>query len=213
MKPDPNDILVKATRFAGEIFTGKIYMPQDDLKIIEACLLGNSEAFSGIINRYKGMVYNLAFRMCGNYHDSEDITQEAFVKTYQSLSHYNPSFRFSTWLYQITLNITRDRIKKKGTVNISLDNSLADGKNMKDELVTSQDSNPEHCLDNQERKEYIQNAIIALPIQYREIIVLRHLQDLSYYEIASILKISPDTARVRLYRAREQLKKILKKIS
>jgi len=187
-------------------------MPQDDLKIIEACLLGNTQAFSHIIDKYKAMVYNLAYRMCGNYHDSEDITQETFVKTYQSLSHYNSAFRFSTWLYQITINITRDRLRKKNIESISLDNSFSDGKNIKDGLVTSQDSNPEYCLNNLERKENIQKAIMALPMQYREIIVLRHLQELSYRELALILKISPDTVKVRLYRAREQLKNILEKI-
>lgn len=187
-------------------------MPQDDLKIIESCLLGNPEAFSRIIDKYKGMVYNLAYRMCGNFHDSEDITQEAFVKTYQNLSHYNPAFRFSTWLYQITLNIIRDRLKKKNMESVSLDRSFLDKKTMKDELISEQEGNPEHFLDNQERKMKIHQAIISLPVQYREIIVLRHLQDLSYRELASILKISPETVKIRLYRAREQLKKILEKV-
>lgn len=184
-------------------------MPQDDLKIIEACLLGNSREYSRIIHRYKGMVYNLAYRMCGNVHDSEDITQEAFIKTYQSLSHYNPAFRFSTWLYQITLNVIRDRLKKKNIESISLDKSLSDGKTMKDNLIAGQENNPEMYLANQDRKEKIQKAMMALPVQYREIIVLRHLQELSYRELASILKISPGTVKVRLFRARTQLKKMM----
>jgi len=186
-------------------------MPQDDLKIIEACLLGNSDAFSGIINRYKAMVYNLAYRMCGNFHDSEDVTQEAFVKTYRSLSHYNPSYRFSTWLYQITLNIIRDRLKKKKVDSISLDRPFPDGQIIKDGLISGKENNPEQYLTDQERREKIQQAIMSLPVQYREIIVLRHLEDLSYQELASILKVSPDAVKVRLYRAREQLKYFLKK--
>ena len=149
--------------------------------------------------------------MCGNYHDSEDITQETFVKTYQALSQYNPAFRFSTWLYQIALNIIRDRLKKKNLESISMDSSPYNGKTLKDELISGPENNPEHYLDNQAWKENIQRAIMALPVQYREIIVLRHLRELSYRELASILKISPDTARVRLCRAREQLKKLLQK--
>jgi len=186
-------------------------MPQDDLKIVEACLLGNTQAFSQLIDKYKSMVYNLAYRMCGNYHDSEDITQEAFVRTYQSLSHYNPAFRFSTWLYQITLNIIKDRLKKKNLESISLDKPMPDGRAIKDGLVSGQEGNPENCLENQLRKEKLMQAIMNLPVQYREIIVLRHLQDLSYRELSSILKISPDTVKVRLFRAREQLKNILEK--
>ena len=189
-------------------------MPQDDLKIIEACLLGKSDAFSGIINKYKGMVYNLAYRMCGNFHDSEDITQEAFVKAYQSLSHYNPSYRFSTWLYQVTLNIIRDRLKKKNldSISISLDKPSSEGQVIKDGLIAEKGNNPEQFLADQDRREKIQQAIMSLPVQYREIIVLRHLEDLSYQELASILKISPDAVKVRLYRAREQLKNYLKRI-
>jgi RNA polymerase sigma-70 factor (ECF subfamily) len=190
-------------------FDGKIHMPQDDLKIIEACLLGNTQAFSQLIDKYKSMVYNLAYRMCGNYHDSEDITQEAFVKTYQSLSHYNSAFRFSTWLYQITLNIIKDRLKMRNVESISLDKPLANGKAIQDGLVSGQEGDPENFLDNQYRKEKLMQAIISLPVQYREIIVLRHLQDLSYRELSSILKITPDIVKVRLYRARVQLKKNL----
>lgn len=184
-------------------------MPQDDLKIIEACLLGNTQAFSQLIDKYKSMVYNLAYRMCSNYHDSEDITQEAFVKSFQSLSHYNPAFRFSTWLYQITMNIIRDRLKKKNIETISFDNSFSDKRTMDDGLISGQENDPENQLNRQEDKKRIQQAIMSLPVQYREIIVLRHLQELSYHEMASILKVSTDTVKVRLYRARENLKKNL----
>ncbi|MDD4289066.1 MAG: sigma-70 family RNA polymerase sigma factor [Atribacterota bacterium] len=186
-------------------------MPHDDLKMIEACLLGNTQAFSGIINKYKGMVYNLAYRMCGNIHDSEDIAQEAFVKAYQSLSHYNSAFRFSTWLYQITLNVIRDRMKRKNIDSISLDTPFPDGRPLHDNLSIDGKNNPEEQMATRERVEGVQRAIMSLPLQYREIIVLRHLQDLSYRELASILKVSPDTVKIRLYRAREQLKSILKK--
>lgn len=184
-------------------------MPQDDLKIIELCLLGNSEAFSQLIDRYKGMVYNLAYRMCGNTHDSEDITQEAFIKTYQSLSRYNSAYRFSTWIYQITLNIIRDRLKKKNIESLSWENNLSDRKTIQDGLSSGDEGNPEKYLSQLDRKEKIQRAVMALPLQYREIIVLRHLHDFSYQELSSVLKISTDIVKVRLYRARLLLKKIL----
>lgn len=186
-------------------------MPQDDLKIIESCLLGNTQAFSQLIDKYKSMVYNLAYRMCSNYHDSEDITQEAFVKSFQSLSHYNPAFRFSTWLYQITMNIIKDRLKKKNIETISFDNFFSDKRIMDEGIVSGQENNPENQLDRQEDKEKIQQAIMSLPIKYREIIVLRHFQDLSYREMASILRVSMGTVKVRLYRARENLQNNLQK--
>ena len=85
----------------------------DDLKIIESCLLGNTQMFSRLIDNYKNMVYNLAYRMSNNPHEAEDISQEAFVRAYQSLTHFNPSYKFSTWLYQITLNIIREFKKRR----------------------------------------------------------------------------------------------------
>jgi len=170
----------------------------DDLKIIESCLLGNTQVFSRLIDNYKNMVYNLAYRMSSNSHEAEDISQEAFLRAYQSLVRFNPSYKFSTWLYQITLNIIRD-----------LDSPIE--KDDSEFYIQPADStnNPEQIITRQEDAREIQQAIRSLPLKYREVIVLRHLQDLSYIEISNILKLPQGTVKVRLYRAREQLKKIL----
>jgi len=122
----------------------------DDLKIIESCLLGNTQVFSRLIDNYKNMVYNLAYRMSDNSHEAEDISQEAFLRAYQSLAHFNPSYKFSTWLYQITLNIIRDRFKKKELNYVSLDAPVetddsefylqpADSTNDPEQIITRQE--------------------------------------------------------------------------
>ena len=181
----------------------------DDLKIIESCLLGNTQIFSRLIDNYKNMVYNLAYRMSNNPHEAEDISQEAFMRAYQSLARFNPSYKFSTWLYQITLNIIRDKFKRKEIDYVSLDTPV--------ETVDSEffpqpadfTNNPEQIITQKENIQAIQQAILSLPLKYREVLVLRHLQDLSYIEIANILKLPQGTVKIRLYRAREQLRKIL----
>jgi len=181
----------------------------DDLKIIESCLLGNTQIFSRLIDNYKNMVYNLAYRMSNNPHEAEDISQEAFLRAYQSLARFNPSYKFSTWLYQITLNIIRDKFKRKEIDYVSLDTPV--------ETVDSEffpqpadfTNNPEQIITQKENIQAIQQAILSLPLKYREVLVLRHLQDLSYIEIANILKLPQGTVKIRLYRAREQLRKIL----
>ncbi len=182
----------------------------DDLKIIESCLLGNTQAFSQLIDSYKNMVYNLSYRMSNNPHEAEDISQEAFLRAFQSLAHFNPSYKFSTWLYQITLNIIRDRFKKKELNYVSLDTPVETDDSEFYPQPADFTNNPEQIIDQQEKTQAIQQAILSLPLKYREVIVLRHLQDLSYIEIANILKLPAGTVKVRLYRAREQLKKILK---
>ena len=181
----------------------------DDLKIIEYCLLGNTKEFSKLIDKYKNMVYNLTYRMCNNLNDAEDLSQETFLRAFQSLSHFNPSYKFSTWLYQITLNIVRDRFKKKSLNCLSLDAPIETDDSEIYRQHSDQTNNPEEIFSRKEKSRNIESAILSLPLTYREVIVLRHLQNLSYSEISSILRLPAGTVKIRLYRAREQLKRIL----
>ena len=181
----------------------------DDLKIIESCLLGNTQVFSSLIDNYKSMVYNLAYRMSNNPHEAEDISQEAFMRAYQSLAHFNPSYKFSTWLYQITLNIIRDKYKKKEIDYVSLDTPVETDDSEFYHQPADLTNNPEQIFSQRENLQAIQQAIYSLPLKYREVIVLRHLQDLSYIEISNILKLPQGTVKIHLYRARERLRKIL----
>jgi len=176
----------------------------DDLKIIESCLLGNTQMFSRLIDNYKNMVYNLAYRMSNNPQEAEDISQEAFLHTYQSLARFNPSYKFSTWLYQITLNIIKDKHKKKEIDYVSLDTPVETDDSEFYPQPADLTNNPEQIISQKENLK-----ACSLPLKYREVIVLRHLHDLSYIEIANILKLPQGTVKIRLYRAREQLKKIL----
>ena len=155
------------------------------------------------------MVYNLAYRMSNSPHEAEDISQEAFLRAYQSLARFNPSYKFSTWLYQITLNIIRDRFKKKELNYVSLDAPVETDDSEFYPQPADSTNNPEQIMAQKENARAVQQAILSLPLKYREVLVLRHLQDLSYIEIANILKLPQGTVKVHLYRAREQLRKIL----
>ncbi len=182
----------------------------DELKIIELCLLGKTQYFSRLIDNYKHMVYNLAYRMNNNPQEAEDIAQETFLRAYQSLAHFNPSYKFSTWLYQIALNIIRDRLKKKEIHPYSLD-TPREGEDTESPSLEPADftHNPEQIITQREEAQLIQKAINSLPWKYREVLVLRHIQDLSYLEISRLLRLPESTVKIRLFRAREQLKKFL----
>ena len=200
------------TNLIGQLVNWKIgELLMDDLKIIESCLLGNTQVFSRLIDNYKNMVYNLAYRMSNNSQEAEDISQETFLRAYQSLARFNPSYKFSTWLYQITLNIIRDRFKKKEINYVSLDTPMETDDSEFYPQPADLTNNPEQIITRQEDFQEIQQAIFSLPLKYREVLVLRHLQDLSYIEMSNILKLPAGTVKVRLYRAREQLKRILLK--
>lgn len=182
---------------------------------IELCQSGNSEAFSFLVEKYKNLIYQLALRMTGNFHDSEDIAQEAFLRAYRSLHQYNPNYSFSSWLYKIALNIIRDRMRKKDfAIPFSVQQPDRIHEEIGNPLFPGDDSltvNPEEWQVKQESKQDLQTAINSLPPSHREIIILRHMQNLSYHEIARVLNISTNLVKVRLHRARVQLRDFLEK--
>lgn len=190
----------------------KIFSSTNDLEKIELCQSGNTEAFSFLVEKYKNLVYQLALRMTGNYQDSEDIAQDTFLRAYRALHRYNPAYSFSNWLYQIALNIIRDRMRKKKKLPFSNQQEITIDDTPQAFLGNSElNSNPENWQLYQETKKELQKAIQALPVSHREIIILRHLQNLSYHEIARVLNIPLSSVKVRLHRARAQLKDYLQK--
>jgi RNA polymerase sigma-70 factor (ECF subfamily) len=183
-----------------------------DNLLIEQCLKGQQSSFSELIDKYKNLVFNLAYRMTNNLDDAEDISQEVFIRVYKSLYNFNPNYKFSTWLYQVTLNFCRDRFKKGKIPSVSLDAPLNkdDQKNFSS-LIPNNENNPEEIFIEVEQSNFINALISSLPPKYREVIVLRHLRDLSYDEMSKILNISLGSIKTRLFRARELLKNKLKK--
>lgn len=181
----------------------------DDLNIIESCLIGDVNQFSKLVDKYKSMVYNLCYRMCHNRVEAEDLTQESFLRAFQYLKKYDPTHQFSTWLYQVSLNIIRDKLKKKKIETYSWDQTAEDRHHYQSAMKENSSGNPEEAYKKREEKELLERSIGSLPLSYREVIILRHFQGLSYHEIAMILKLPLSTVKTRLYRARQQLQEML----
>ena len=183
-----------------------------DNLLIEQCLKGQQSSFSELIDEYKNMVFSLSYKMTNSLEDAEDISQEVFIRVYKSLYNFNPNYKFSTWLYQITLNICRDRFRKGKIPSVSLDTPLNkdDQKDLRS-IIPDNQNNPEDIIMGVEQTNFINDLITSLPLKYREVIILRHLKDLSYDEMSKILNISLGSVKTRLFRARELLKNKLKK--
>jgi len=178
-----------------------------DNLVIEQCLNGQQSSFSELIDKYKNLVFNLAYRMTNNLDDAEDISQEVFIRVYKSLYNFNPNYKFSTWLYQVTLNICRDRFRKGKIPSVSLDSPLnKDDQKDFSSLIPDNENDPEEIFLQTEQTNFINDLISSLPPKYREVIVLRHLRDLSYDEMSKILNISIGSVKSRLFRARGLLK-------
>jgi RNA polymerase sigma-70 factor (ECF subfamily) len=175
----------------------------DDSTLIRRCLEGHSECYGLLVDKYSSRIINLGYAMIGDRHQSEDIAQEAFVRAYKGLSRFEKKAKFSSWLYQIALNLCKDHLKAKSRHAKSAD----------DEQLAALNTNPQEqaprVVLQSELSQKMREAINNLPYLYRESFVLRHLQGLDYSEVASITSVPADTVRVRAYRAREMLRQSL----
>jgi len=168
----------------------------DDLALVRQSLTGQTEAFGTLVTRYHRVMYTVALRMLGNAEDAQDATQEAFVKAYQRLASFDPSYRFYSWMYRILvnecLNVTRDRRPE---------DTLAED--------TPGSSDPFDSAVAEERRDQINMALLQLTPEYRAVVVLRHFAGQSYGEIAAALAIPEKTVKSRLYSARQRLGELL----
>ncbi|NTV54779.1 MAG: sigma-70 family RNA polymerase sigma factor [Syntrophaceae bacterium] len=154
------------------------------------------------MDRYRGLAYNSAYRMLGDPDAAEDAAQESFIAAYQGLKDFKFGSRFSTWLYTIVMNKCRDCLRAKRP-NVSFDDLT--------EVRPDRKPSPEERAASHQAGDIIQEALNALPPDYREVIILKHVQDLDYTEIADILGTSVGSLKVRAHRGREMLKKAIEK--
>lgn len=188
----------------------------EDYKLIKQCLKGRKEAFAGLVDKYHRRVYNLAFRLTSNPERSKDISQEAFIRVYKSLEKYNPKFKFSSWLLKTVSNLCIDYHRSKPNQTASLESIVSSGAEgvILDQTATRHKPTEEELedrLESMELQKVIRRGIDQLPIDYKAVIVLRHIQDFSYNEISAILNLPMGTIKARIFRARKLLKNFLEK--
>ena len=176
--------------------------------LIRRAASGDEDAFEQLLLAHQKQVYNLCLRMSGNAEDAFDLSQEAFIRAWRALGQYQFEAEFSTWLYRLTRNVCIDhlrRCKRQSTVALETEQ---DGEVLELPLPDSAPGPEEHTL-HEERQRVLAEAMRQLPDDYREILILRVVNDLPYDRIAEVLGIQLGTVKSRLARARIQLKKIL----
>jgi RNA polymerase sigma-70 factor (ECF subfamily) len=177
-----------------------------DGELIAQAITGREESFEEIVRRYQRPITNYVYRMLGNYDASLDVTQEIFIKVYNSMARYSAEYRFSTWLYKIAHNAAIDYLRRNSNHEQSLEIESDDG--TYEVQYESKRLNPEQERERSEWREEIKTVVRRLPAGYRELIVLRHDNDLSYDEIAEITNLPLGTVKNRLFRAREMMREI-----
>jgi RNA polymerase sigma-70 factor (ECF subfamily) len=174
-------------------------MVDDDQKLVEQSILGDSKAFDRLVEKYQKLVFNLAYKMSRNYDDSADITQAVFLKVYEKLRSFDPKYKFFSWLYRVAVNESLNAVQKR-----------VPNEQFNEETVVGQDS-PHDRVDAEDVSQRVQEALLELDLNYRIVIVLKHFQDLSYEEISQILDIPEKKVKSRLFSGRMMLRTICRR--
>ena len=178
---------------------------KSDIYYIEQVLAGKNNAYSYIVDRHKNKAFNLAFRICGNYEEAEELTQDSFLKAYKALNSFKMKSSFVTWFYRIVYNttISHVRLKKKGV--LSLEDFPADATDFIGTNTNEEEAEKEY------RNSLVNFALQKISEEERGLISLYYYEDMSTDEIADVTGISKSNIKVKLFRARQKMQEIIEK--
>lgn len=178
---------------------------EEEAVVVRRVIDGDANAFEVLVSEYEKNVYNIALRMTGNPEDASDMTQEAFIKAYNSISNFRGDSKFSVWLYRIVSNVCLDFLRSRSrrpTVSLSVE----DDEGEETELEVADESEaPETMLERSLTRDSVRRGLQTLPSDYRQILLLREIQGMSYEEIAETLSLEAGTVKSRIFRARKKL--------
>ena len=182
----------------------------EDFALVRKAKAGDGRAYDLLMEMYHDAVFNIVYRMVRNKQEAEDLTQETFIKAYNSINSFNEEYAFSTWLFKIATNHCIDFFRKRKLKTYSMDEPVQYKEDEIKHEYASDDPTMEYQMIDSEKSHLIREAINKLPEKYRLAIILRHHEEKSYEEIAQILHLPLGTVKARIFRAREMLKKYLK---
>jgi RNA polymerase sigma-70 factor (ECF subfamily) len=187
---------------------------EEDYKLIDDIREGDprarDNAYKRLLSKYRNQIYSLILKIVHNSEEVEDLVQESFSKAFNSIANFNKEYAFSTWLYRIATNSSIDYLRKRRLKTFSIDNPI---KSKDDEYyveIPDSREEPGKNVMQSQRDQLVRDAIAQLPSKYRVVIEMRHLQELTYEEIAEELGLPLGTVKAHIFRAREMLYKMLR---
>lgn len=180
---------------------------KSDYELIDESIGGDEDAFGILMGRYENSLYGLIFKMVRNHEETQDLVQEAFIKSYKALESFNKQYSFSTWLFKIASNNCIDHLRKRRLKTTSIDAPIQTEDGSLSQDLPDESFSPEKDSLRKELFSSVNSIIDELPEKYKVVINLRHKEDKSYDEIAVALDIPIGTVKARIFRAREILKK------
>ncbi len=193
------------------------YAQLDDRELAARACEGRERAFRELLVRYERPVFSLVFRMVRNRETAEDVAQEAFVKAFSAIHTYNPSYRFSNWIFKIANNMAIDRLRKRELATVSIDGAPNAGSTEEEHRtgfdIPDRSETPEAYTENRELGSRIEVAMGRLRPEYRTAVILRHVEGHSYQEISDIMELPLGTVKTYIHRGRGELKGLLEEVA
>ncbi|MBA3580162.1 MAG: sigma-70 family RNA polymerase sigma factor [Gemmatimonadota bacterium] len=187
-----------------------------DADVVLLAQQGRDAAFRELLRRYERPVFSLVFRMVRDRDTAEDLAQESFIKVLNNIDRYRPEFKFSSWLFKIANNVAIDHLRKRTVDTVSLEGSRYATTTAEAESsaipVASKDQSALEEMESKELGGAIEKAVASLRPEYRACILLRHVEDRSYEEIAATLDLPLGTVKTYIHRARHELRKALENV-
>lgn len=184
-----------------------------DEQLIAEFQQGATEAFDVLVGRYKNPLMNFVYRFLGDYDECDDIVQETFIRVFRKKHSYRPEAKFSTWIYTIASNLAKTRLRQRDRRGLLFLSTLwkREGEEVEAEIPDiryAADRDADRSLKN----ERIQKALQSISSKYREVVVLRDVQEMSYEEISEVTGLNLGTVKSRINRGRTMLQKLLRDI-
>ncbi|HEX7501829.1 MAG TPA: sigma-70 family RNA polymerase sigma factor [Acidobacteriota bacterium] len=182
----------------------------EDQVLIKKTLRGDRRAFEELMRKYEKKIFSFVVRMVRNEDTAVDLTQDFFFKIFTVLEKYNFEYKFSTWAYRICYNLVIDHIRRNQAQVDSLDDETVSARDMLDSENVSREDGFQ-VLARAETRDYVWRVVDQIPLKFRELILLRYIQDLKYEEIAAITSLPVGTVKNRIFKAKEILKQEMEK--
>ena len=173
----------------------------DEAELLARSIRQDHHAFTVLVERHTGPIFNLVARMVGGASDAEDLAQETFIAAFKALPAFRAEAKFSTWLYRIAVNKCRDWLRARQAAPLQQDEE----RDHQSHERAIDPRTPEQDLSRKQMAEHLELAIAALPPLYREAFILKHIDGLNYEDMSDILNVSRDTLKMRVYKARIRL--------
>ena len=184
-------------------------MERSDEALAVEARRGSEDAFRVLVERYERPVYGILLRMVRRVETAEDLAQETFLKAFRALGRFDPERKFSSWLFKIAHNAALDALRREGHEPLSLDAPLSDGDEPPELPADPRAENPFERTAGRDLGRALEGALRKLRPQYREILLLRFVEELSYEEMAEVLGAPLGTVKIHLFRARRDLARAL----